>query len=359
MKKQIVTSIAIAFATGIALAQGPQLPPAVVGVAKVVEEDYSTERRYIGRVTAVDSVSIVARVAGEIVEVCFEEGATVKKGDVLYKLDDTTYRAAVLSAEAQVAQCKASLDYAAKTFERTSALFEKKVASSDDMDSATSGFEKAKAALSAAEASLLSAKDNLDHTVIASPVDGRVGANAYTVGNYVSLSSGPLTSVVSVDPVRVKFSLSNRDILELFGGMENLRDDLVVTVDLADGKPLGTEGRFLFQDNAANVATDSIGLTFEFPSNNGTLLPGSAVTVRARRKTQIHMASIPITAVIRTAKGSMVYVVEDGKAQPREVETGASVDNMIFVKSGLAAGETVISKGTHKVSPGREVQTRE
>lgn len=358
MKKLIVTSIFTACISGIALAQGP-MRAALVGVAKVVEEDYSTERRYIGQVKAVDSVAIVARVPGEITEVCFKEGQAVKKGDVLYRIDDTTYRAAVLASEAQVAQCKANLAYAQKTFDRTSALFEKKVASSDDMDSATSAFEAAKAALAAAEAGLLSAQDNLRHAEISSPVDGKTGVNNFTVGNYVSLSSGPLTTVVSVDPVRVKFSLSNRDIIELFGGMENLEGDLDVSVELSDGKPFDGEGRFLFLDNAANPATDSLGVTFEFSGAEGRLLPGGAVTVRARRRTQIRMASVPITAVIRTATGAMVYVVEDGKAQPREIETGASHENLVFVKSGLNVGETVISKGTHKVFPGSPVQFQE
>lgn len=337
---------------------------AVVGVAVAEEQDYVTERRYIGRIVAEESVSLFAEVSGRIDEVCFKEGDMVAKDAVLFRIGSTSYRAAVAAAKAQIAQAKASLANAEKNFNRTKTLFEKKVASDEDLDNATAAYESAQAALAAGEAALMKAQHDLDCATVITPIAGKVGATAFTAGNFVTLSSGPLATVVSVDPVRLKFAISNRDIIELFGGLDKLKENVVVELELADGKRLDVEGKILFTDNMANASTDSLAVYAQFPNADGRLIPGSAVTAYARSKEKITMVSIPLTAVIRNVKGSTVYVVEKDdkgvpRAQPRPVETGATSENLIFVKSGLKPGDTVISKGTHKVYPGIKVEVRE
>lgn len=365
MKKSIFFLTAFAAVSRALFAQMPGGErSAIVGVATATEQECVTERRYIGRIVAEEQVSLFAEVSGRIDEVCFKEGDTVAKGAVLYRIDDISYRAAVAAAKAQIAQAKATLANAEKNFNRTKTLFEKKVASDEDLDNATSAYQTAQAALAAGEASLMKAQHDLDCAAVKTPIAGKVGATAFTAGNFVTLSSGPLATVVSTDPIRLKFSISNRDIIELFGGLDNLKDDMIVEIELADGKRLPVEGKFLFADNIANAATDSLSLYVQFPNSDGRLVPGSAVTAYARRKTVTTMVAIPLTAVIRNAKGSMVYVVvkdENGvlRAQPCEVETGSTSENIIFVKTGLKAGDVVISKGTHKVAPGMKVETRE
>lgn len=363
-RKSLVSIIAAVSAVSL-FAQAPEGErSAVVGIATATEQECVTERRYIGRIVAEEQVSLFAEVSGRINEVCFKEGDMVAKDAVLYRIGDTSYRAAVASAKAQIAQAKSSLANTEKNFKRTKALYEKKVASDEDLDNATQAYESSQAALAAGEAALMKAQHDLDCASVTTPIAGKVGATAFTKGNFVTLSSGPLATVVSTDPVRLRFAISNRDIIELFGGLDNLKDDMIVEIELADGKRLATEGKFLFTDNLANSDTDSISLYVQFPNADGRLVPGSAVTAYARRKTVMTMVAIPLTAVIRNTKGSTVYVVEKDekgvqRAQPRDVETGSTSENMIFVKTGLKAGDVVVSKGTHKVFPGIKVETRE
>ncbi|MBQ2282088.1 MAG: efflux RND transporter periplasmic adaptor subunit [Kiritimatiellae bacterium] len=197
--KYIIAALCAATAMGFAQ-EANEMPPVVAGITTAKEYKYDVSRRYVGRVVAEESVAVVAQVAGEIKEVCFKEGDIVEKGAVLYKLDDVKYTAAVKAAEASVAQAQANFDYAKKTFDRTTVLFERKVASANDMDAAVNGFNSAQAGLEAAKANLILAQDNLAHATITSPIKGRIGANTFTVGNYISLSSGVLTTVVKVDP---------------------------------------------------------------------------------------------------------------------------------------------------------------
>lgn len=345
-------------------AQGPAGERStVVGVAVAEEQELVTERRYIGQIVAESTVSLFAEVSGRIDEVCFKEGDIVAKDQVLFQIGSTSYRAAVASANAQIAQAKATLANAEKNFARTKTLFEKKIASDEDLDNATSAYESAKAALAAGEAALMKAQHDLNCASVKTPIAGKVGAAAYTAGNFVTLSSGPLATVVTVDPIRLKFAISNRDILELFGGLDKLKENVVVELELADGKRLDAEGTILFTENIVNAKTDSLTVYAQFPNAEGKLLPGSAVTAYARSREKQTLVSVPLTAVIRNVHGSTVYVVEKdekgvARAQVRPVETGTSSENSVFIKSGLANGETVISKGTHKVYPGCKVEVR-
>ena len=213
--------------------QGPKPSMFLVGVAKAGTVDHNPVRTFSGRVLSPETVAVVAQVAGEVKKVNFEEGALLKKGAVMYKIDPVKYEAAVASAKAQVAQAAASADYARKSFDRAQALFDKKVASPDDLDAATSAKAQAEATLAAAEAALVTAEDNLAHCTIKAPVDGKVGLNAAAAGNYVSTASGALATIVRQDPVRVAFAPGSRDYLAVFGGEKGLKELFAVGVRLA------------------------------------------------------------------------------------------------------------------------------
>lgn len=332
-----------------------EMPPVVAGITTAKEYKYEVARRYVGRIVAEESVAVVAQVAGEIKEVCFKEGDVVEKGAVLYKLDDVKYSAAVKAAEASVAQAQANYDYAKKTFDRTTVLFERKVASANDMDSAVSAFNSAQAALEAAKANLILAEDNLAHATITSPIKGKIGANAFTAGNYISLSSGVLTTVVKVDPVRVKFFLSARDLIDMFGSAAALKEKAQVNIVLSNGSIYPKTGVIQFVDNTVNPSTDSIGVYVLFENAEDLLSVGTAVTVNVTSKETETYVGVPSTATIFKSKGAMMYVVENGVAMARDVELGPSVDGVQYVKKGIEANETVVYKGTHKLFPGAKV----
>ena len=319
--------------------------------------DHNPVRTFSGRVLSPETVAVVAQVAGEVKEVCFEEGAMLKKGDVLYKIDPVRYEAAVASARAQVAQAEASADYARKTFDRTTALFEKKVASVDDLDSATSARASAEAALDAARAALVSAEDNLAHCTVVAPVDGKVGLNAATAGNYVSTASGPLCTIVRQDPVRVAFAPGSRDYLSFFGGEKGLRELFDVRVRLADGTAYDQEGAVEFVGNAVNAATDTMPVYARFPNPDGLLVPGATVKVELQAKEAKRYVSLPLTAVIRDGEGAYVWMVGAGNLpEKRVVVPGPATATYQTILSGLEEGEEVIVRGTHKVIPNVAVE---
>jgi len=338
--------------------EGPKPSMFLVGVGKAGHVDHNPVRTFSGRVLSPETVAVVAQVAGEVKEVCFEEGALLKKGDVLYRIDPVKYEAAAASARAQVAQAEASADYARKTFDRATALFEKKVASADDLDSATSGKAAAEAALDAAKAALVSAEDNLAHCTVVAPVDGKVGLNAATVGNYVSTASGPLCTIVRQDPVRVAFAPGSRDYLSFFGGEKGLRELFDVRVRLADGSVYDGEGEVEFVGNAVNAATDTMPVYARFPNPDGLLVPGATVKVEVKAKEAKRYVSLPLTAVIHDGegKGYVWMVGERNVPVRRDVETGPATATYQTILSGLEEGEEVIVRGTQKIMPGVPVE---
>ena len=336
--------------------QGPKPSMFLVGVAKAGTVDHNPVRTFSGRVLSPETVAVVAQVAGEVKKVNFEEGALLKKGAVMYKIDPVKYEAAVASAKAQVAQAAASADYARKSFDRAQALFDKKVASPDDLDAATSAKAQADATLAAAEAALVTAEDNLAHCTIKAPVDGKVGLNAAAAGNYVSTASGALATIVRQDPVRVAFAPGSRDYLAVFGGEKGLKELFAVGVRLADGTLL-EGGEIEFAGNEVNASTDTMPVYARFANPDGLLVPGATVKVEVQAREPRRYVSLPVTAVQRDGDQAFVWMVgENNLPVRRDIEAGPATATYQTVLSGLEAGEEVIVRGTHKVMPGVPVE---
>lgn len=336
--------------------QGPKPSMFLVGVAKAGTVDHNPVRTFSGRVLSPETVAVVAQVAGEVKKVNFEEGALLKKGAVMYKIDPVKYEAAVASAKAQVAQAAASADYARKSFDRAQALFDKKVASPDDLDAATSAKAQAEATLAAAEAALVTAEDNLAHCTIKAPVDGKVGLNAAAAGNYVSTASGALATIVRQDPVRVAFAPGSRDYLAVFGGEKGLKELFAVGVRLADGTLL-EGGEIEFAGNEVNASTDTMPVYARFANPDGLLVPGATVKVEVQAREPRRYVSLPVTAVQRDGDQAYVWMVgENNLPVRRDIEAGPATATYQTVLSGLEAGEEVIVRGTHKVMPGVPVE---
>ena len=329
----------------------------LVGVAKAGTVDHAPVRVYSGRVLSPDVVAIVPQVAGTVVEVGFEEGASVKAGDLLYRIDPVKYEAAVAAAKAQVAQAAANAEYARKSFDRTSALFEKKVASADALDAAASARGSSDAALAAAEAALVTAEDNLAHCTIAAPVDGKIGLNAATVGNYVTTASGALATIVRQAPVRVAFAPGTREYLSVFGAEKGLRELFDIRIRLADGTLRDEPGELEFVGNTANAATDTMPVYVRFPNPGGALVPGTTVKVEVKARNPEKLVALPLGAVVHEGEAAYVWTVGEGNMPSRrDVVAGASTATYETVLSGLSEGDEVIVRGTHKVMPGIPVE---
>ena len=177
----------------------------------------------------------------------------------------------------------------------------------------------------------------------------------YTVGNYLTPNSGVLVTIVKVQPIRVRFSVSTGDYLKGFGSLKNMQETAIVKVRLSDGKTYPVDGKVKFLNNEANSRTDAIQVFAEFPNDDMRLLNGSTVAVTLSRKVSRKVPAVPLSAVVYDAKGACVYVVSKDPAKNAFVArkqyfvpSGANGEYQ-FVKSGLKVGETIISAGTHKI----------
>lgn len=339
-------------------ASAPNAKLPVVAVQAVEMLPQTVSRRLAGRVTALHTVNITARVSGEIKEVAFADGALVKKGDV-------QYQAALESANAAVMQAQAEALYAERDYKRQQALYEQKASSRDVLDAAERTAKTSAAALASAKAALITAEDNLKHCVIAAPMDGRMSFTNYSAGNYVTAAgsaSTTLATLVSVSPVRVRAALSMKDIAGLFGSIAELQKSAAVQAELSDGSVLSEIGRITAVDNAADEKTDTLYAAAEFTDPLGRLVPGSTVTITITlSKPDSLFPAVQPSALQHDAEGAYVWVVnapQDGapKTQKRRVEVGRAVNGLQLITAGLQKDDVVVVEGMQKAGEGKTVK---
>ncbi len=328
----------------------------VVGAEKVSSLEDHEVRHYTGQVVSKATVNIVARVSGEILEIGFHDGEMVQAGQLLYRLDPVQYEAAVKGAEANIEKCRAELDYAQSNFDRIHLLYQKQASSLDMMESAKSTLGAARAALMSAEAELIKAKDDLKNTVITAPHEGVAGVTAFTRGNYVTPSSGTLLTIIQLQPIRVRFSISSADLLSMFGGHQDLLENGSVEIKLQDGSTFGEKGGIELLNNEVNPKTDAIQIYAAFPNRERKLMAGGTLSVKLSRKNGKFLPAVSPSALMYDTDGSYVYVLDSGnKVEKRYVTPGNATPESQLIKEGLSEGETVVAKGTHKVLPGMTV----
>lgn len=323
-----------------------------------VEEvaDFQT-KTYPARVVPVAQVNVIPQVSGEILEVGFENGAVVRAGDLLYRLDPVKYEAAVKNAEAKLAESKAAVAYAELSYARHCKLAGTRAVSQDAVDNALSARDTARAIQAAAVADLTVARDNLAHCRITAPISGKLGTTLFTKGNYVTTASGKLVTLIQTSPIRVRFSLSNADYLDMFGGRtHNLRKNGRVRVTLAHGRAFPEKGEMEYVENVADESTDTLEVFALFPNKEHILKPGDTVGITLESATGVKRPSVPHTAVVQDMRGSYVWVLDkDGRAEKRYVVRGSMTQDWQLIVSGLAAGERIVADGVHKVSKGQVV----
>lgn len=336
-----------ACSAGLARAATVTLP-----VAEVTEAADPQTKTFPAKVLPLQRVDVTPEVSGDIVEVCFKDGAIVKEGDVLYKLMPVRYKSALMNAEAKVAECKSKKTFADAAYERHTKLAAGAV-SQNAVDSAKNDRAMAAAALAAAEAELEVAKYNLARCEIRTPINGRTGTTRLTKGNPASPST-PLVTVVQIKPIRVRFSLSNADFLTMFGARgKTIAEKGEVSVTLANGTPYGEKGEIEYTENITDEATDTVRVYATFPNADYILKPYGAVGVTLRNKDGVKKCAVPPAAVMQDSEGACVWVVgKDGKAEKRRVVRGRLDGDTQFIESGLSIGERIVTDGTHKLSPG-------
>ena len=355
--KAAICALSLAALSDAAAAQATPPAPAV-SVTPVVSRQVTETGDYIGRVTAIDKVDIVARVPGFIEQRQFTEGQQVKKGDLLFRIEQATYKAAVEQTRAAVARAKATEVNAKLQLERGKELVRNSNISQATLDQRAADQEAAQAGVLEAQAQLAQAEINLGYTEISSPIDGRIGLATFTVGNLVQPSSGRLATIVSQDPIYVIFQVSQRNILEYRRRVAESDSNTHVTVHikLPDGSSYPHPGLSNFLDVQVDPTTDTVAVRAQVPNPAGLLTAGGVVGVSVERGAPRMALTVPQSAVLLDQAGRYVLLVDaDKKVEQRRVTVGVEQGRNVVVTDGLKAGELVIVEGIQKVRPGQVV----
>jgi membrane fusion protein (multidrug efflux system) len=350
-----------------------------VEVVKVEQKDIPIYGEWIGTLDGLTNADVRAQVTGYIMRQGYQEGAFVKKGQLLFEIDPRPFQAALDQTEGQLAQAKAALANAQAVQGRTeldvnryTPLAKEQAASQQDLDNAVQNNMAAKATVATAqaqiktaEAAVETARINLDFTRLVAPIDGVAGQAQLQVGALVNLSSGPVTSVSTVDPIKVYFTVGEPQYLAWRKRFptESSRlaadKDLRLQLILADGSTYPYEGSFYFADRQVNEGTGAIRIAGLFRNPNNILRPGGYGKVRAVIRLQQGALLVPQRAVSELQGGYQVAVVGgDDRVSIRTVTVGERVGADWIIADGLKQGERAVAEGVQKVRPGMQVNPK-
>lgn len=322
------------------------MPAVNVTVAEAREEVINNPKTYVALVEAINSVDVVAKVSGSLDKVNFVEGGFVKKDDALFIIDKDRYKANYNLAKAQLESAKANLTKTERDYKRQQQLSAKNIASKATFDGAESAYLQAKASVSQAEAQLELAKLDLDNTEVKAYIDGYIGKTKMTVGNYINASSEPLARVVQMNPIRIAFSLTDKEFLEMqAAGNQNL-NDFVVNIELASGEIFKEKLSKVFANNEINLGTATVAVYADINNDKGLLKPGAYVKMFITSANPKKGILVPEVAVMQNDEISQVYVVgKDNSAVLRTVSLGDAFGGKQVILDGLKAGEKVVVSG--------------
>lgn len=340
----------------------PVPPPAEVGVVELIAADVPLPLQYAGRVAGFRVVEVRAQVGGILLKRDYNEGATVKVGDVLFRIDPRPYEAALDRAKAQVAQAQATLTQAEENFNRTQPLASRGVSTQKALDDATGVRDQARASLQAAQADVETAKLNLEFTIVKSPIEGPTSLTSPPEGALVQAQQTLLTTITQVDPAYVNFTTTEQEF-RAFQEMNKQRakpinpDDIVVQLQFADGGRHPQTGKLDSRARTVDPRTGTIQIRAVFPNHDGGILPGQFVRINIKGVSMPDAIVVPKVAIAQGPQGPFVYVVDaKSVAQARLVRLDREVASGWIVREGLKAGERVVADGIIRVRPGAPVK---
>ena len=331
-------------------------PPPAVLVQPAELKPIADQAEFIGRAAAVDKVELRARVKGFLGPRKFSDGDLVKEGQVLFTIEPEPYQAAVDQKVAQRDSMKAALTNADLQLYRAEELLRSKTGTQQTYDQRLSERLQAKANLEDAAAQLRDAEIQLSYTEIKSPIAGRVGRAAVSPGNIVGPDSGVLATVVSESPIRVLFSITQRELLDARRDSGTSGDGLVVRLRLADGSLYKDKGKLDFIDVTADAKTDGQVVRAVFDNKEGLLTDGQTVRVIVEGEKVPTVVAVPQAAIAQDQSGPYLFIVNDKNvAEQKRVKVGVARDGLVAITEGLKAGERVIVQGQQRVRQGMTV----
>ena len=368
MRTRILRSWFLATAASVLIAgcgkggapQQQQMPPAEVGVLVAKAQAVPITRDLVGRISATRTADVRARVPGVLTKRVYTEGANVKEGELLFRIDPAPLQAALNVEQANLAAAQATYTNNRKKAERARSVAEKGLMSKTDLDNAEADERTAAAAVKQAQAKVDTAKINLGYANVTAPIAGRASQQKVTEGALVGQSEATLlTTVEQIDPVYVNFSqaVGELDLLKraVASGLVELNAPGKAKVELLrpNGDAYGIVGTLDFSDAAVDAATGAVNLRGIAPNPDHVLLPGMFVNVRVTVGELKRAWLVPQAAVQRDPKGAYVYVLgTDGKIAQKTIDTYTTQGADWIVYGGLNDGDQIVTSGVMKVRPG-------
>ncbi len=365
MRIGIAALAAIVAAAGCRGAPSAPAPPPVVTVAHPIEHSVADHLDFTGNTAAINSVTLVARVEGYLEKIHFTDGATVKKGKVLFTIQQDQYKAQLQSALAGVEAQKAALWHAKTEFARYSRLLKQDAATQTEVDQWHFKRDAAQADLLNAQAQLEIARLNLSYTTVIAPFDGRIGRHLVDPGNLVGAlgKQTPLAEINQINPIYVYFTINERDLLRILhrtratpGEIEASARTIPVYFGLSNEEGYPHQGRLDFASISVNPTTGTLQLRGIFPNPELVILPGLFVRVRVKSLEKRTALLVPGDAISFDQQGEYVLVVDSrNTVERRGVKSSFQVGDMMVIDKGLGADDWVITEGLLQAIPGREV----
>ena len=349
--------------SGKAQADADAPKPTPVTVVTLAPRDVVLDYEYPGRISAKESVEVRARVEGFLEKMEYAEGSLVKQGDLLFVIDERSYSEALKQSQADLSRSQAALDKAAVDERRFSSLVKQGVVSQEEYDAVHTRYREAQAARDASRASVEQARLNLGYCRVTAPIDGRAGKAQVKVGSLVGRSESTLlTTVDSIDPVYVDFSISEQEYLAYVREHQRKVSEGVpdpsppLHLVLADGQEYGTVGTADVAQRTVDPTTGTLSIRGIFGNPDGLLLPGQYAKVVVPAGAMNGALLVPQRSVMDVQGKKSVYVVgEKGLLESRAVTLGPSHGGDFIVTGGLSSGDRVVVEGTQRLRPGMPV----
>jgi membrane fusion protein (multidrug efflux system) len=312
---------------------------------------------FVGRVDAPERVDIRARITGFLQQVLFKEGDPVKEGDILFQIEPDTFEAAVLQARGALIAAQGKYANATAQRARSQELVKTDAEARATLDQRIAAEKIAQGDVVIATANLKKAEVDMSYTKMTAPISGEIGRSRFTKGNVVAPDSGPLTEIVSRDPMYVTFPISQREFLKVREEEERQKRQqaLGVRIRFSDGSSYDQAGRINFVDVKVDRATDTVLIRATIPNPAGTLIDGQLVRVAVEADKPEERVLVPQAALIVDQQGTYVFVAEDGKAVVKRVKLGGESGPFAIIAGGLKGGEQVIVQGMESLRPGASV----
>lgn len=369
IRQVVILMLCVAFGWFLKSRLTPQMPmmagaggePYVL-VQQLEQRNIAPKKSFIGHVEAIKSVNLIPQVTGYVEKVLFREGSLVNEGDILFIIEQERYLANVELAQAELASAQANLVRYERDYKRQASLSKQNYASKATLDTSESNYLQAKASVAQAKANLELAKIDLNYTEIKAPITGYIGKAMVTEGNYVNSTTQNLARIVQTNPIRVAFSVSDKDMLNMRQLYKNGTDSSPIKTELVlpNGTVLVNHLKSRFTDNEINTDTATIAVYTEYSNDSGLLIPGNYVDIRLGEAEDKLALLIPQASILQDEHGNYVMVVnENDTVEVKRVILGDTLDDKQIVIEGLSAQDRVIIQGLQKVKNGQKVKVGE